>query len=201
MAGSDLNGATQEINAQFNTDIGGAGCLGGTPFYLGLDNNHGGGIDLVTVLLHEFSHGFGFQTFTNASTGAFNGGFPSVFDRFLFDDTSGQTWAQMSSDSQRQASALSVNKLTWNGPVVTTDVTSTLATPLLRVNSPPGIAGNYAVGTASFGAPLTSGGVTATMVQALDPADGAGPLTTDGCSALTNAGAVNGKIAFIEQTT
>ena len=45
--------------------------------YLGLDNNHGSGTDLVTVLLHEFSNGLGFQTFTSASTGVQNSGLSS----------------------------------------------------------------------------------------------------------------------------
>src|SRR5207244_7933236 len=118
LAGSDLNGGTQEINAQFNVNLGNTGCLDGSPFYLGLDNNHGNNTDLVTVLLHEFSHGFGFQTFTNASTGAQTVGFPAIYDRFLFDDTSGQAWAQMTSDSQRQASTINTNSLTCHGPVV-----------------------------------------------------------------------------------
>ena len=45
-------------------------CLTGAPFYLGLDNNHGTAVDLVTVLLHEFGHGLGFSTTTNGTTGA-----------------------------------------------------------------------------------------------------------------------------------
>ena len=39
------------------------------------------------------------------------------------------------------------------------------------------------------------------MVLALDPSDPAGPLTTDGCSPLTNAAAVNGNIALIDRGT
>src|SRR2546425_3829690 len=70
LAGSDLDSSDPEINAQFNVNLGNSGCLTGTHFYLGLDNNHGTDIDLVTVLLHEFGHGLGFQTFTNANTGA-----------------------------------------------------------------------------------------------------------------------------------
>ncbi len=39
------------------------------------------------------------------------------------------------------------------------------------------------------------------MVVALDPADGAGPSTTDACTALTNAAAVAGKIALVDRGT
>jgi hypothetical protein len=188
LAGVDLAG-TQEINARFNVNLGTPGCGEGFPFYLGLDNNHGNSTDLVAVLLHEFSHGLGFQTFTNASTGVQNSGFPSIYDRFLFDNNTGKSWAQ-STDAERQASAISIDKLAWNGPTVSQDLHSVLATPLLRVNSPAGIAGNYTVGTAVFGAPLSFPGVTANVVQA---------VPNDGCLGLTNGAAVSGKIALIDR--
>src|SRR6185295_15407096 len=47
------------IRARFNSNLGNVGCLTGTRFYLGFDNNHGANIDLVTVLEHEFAHGLG----------------------------------------------------------------------------------------------------------------------------------------------
>ena len=37
--------------------------------------------------------------------------------------------------------------------------------------------------------------------MALDPADAAGPSTTDGCSPLTNAAAVDGNIAVVDRGT
>lgn len=193
LTGVDLSTGNPEINARFNINLGKTGCGETFPFYLGLDNNHGAGTDLVAVLIHEFSHGLGFQTFTNSSTGALNTGFPSVYDRFLFDNTSGKTWAQVGmTDGERQASAVSVNKLAWNGPTVSTDLHSILATPSLRINSPAGIAGNYAVGTASFGAPLSFPGATANVTQS---------APADGCAALTNGAAISGKIAFVDRGT
>jgi len=189
LSGTDLNGATNEINANFNVNLGNAGCLDGTHFYLGLDNNHGNDVDLVAVLVHEFSHGLGYQTFTSSSTGAQASGMPSIFDRFLFDNNTGLHWKDLN-DSQRQASAISINKLAWDGPRVTTDLASVLATPVLRVNSPGGIAGNYTVGTAGFGAPLASSGVTANVVQG---------SPTDGCAPLSNGAAISGKIAIIDR--
>jgi len=200
LTGVDLQAGEQEINARFNINLGNTGCGEGFPFYLGLDNNHGNGTDLVTVLIHEFSHGLGFQTFTSSSTGVQNSGFPSIFDRFLFDNATGKTWVAMT-DAERQASAVNTSHLTWNGAAVTGQTSSVLATPRLTVNSPPPIAGNYVVGTASFGPSLSSPGITGAVVQALDPSDGAGSLTTDACSPLTNGAAISGKIALIDRGT
>jgi len=191
LAGSDLDTTTQEIRARFNINLGTPGCLDNSPFYLGLDNNHGSGVDLVTVLLHEFSHGLGFQTFTSTSTGQFSGSFPSIYDKFLMDDTAGKTWDAMTA-TERQTSATNNGNLSWSGPLVTGFVHNVLGTPRLKVNSPPAVAGNYTVGTADFGAPLNSGGVNGIVVQA---------LATDGCSALTNGSAVAGKIALIDRGT
>ena len=97
LAGVDLNAGTSEITARFNVNLGTPGCLENSPFYLGLDNNHGTGVDLVSVLMHEFGHGLGFQTFTNTSTGVQAGSqpHPSIYDFFLLDNTSGKTWNLM----------------------------------------------------------------------------------------------------------
>ncbi len=196
LRGNDLDPATPEIRTRFNINLGTPGCLDDSPFYLGLDRNHGTAISLVAVLLHEFSHGLGFQTFSNSSTGAQNSGFPSIYDRFLFDNTTSKTWVQMT-DAERQASAVNNGNLAWNGARVTADVQNILATPRVRVNQP--LMQTFIAGAAGFGSPVTSSGITAAVVQALDPADSEGPSTTDGCSPMTNAGAVAGKIALIDR--
>jgi len=72
-------------------------------------------------------------------------------------------------------------------------------TPLLAVTAPPAIAGNYQVGTASFGAPLSAQGLSGNVAAGVDPADSTGALTTDGCSALTNAADVSGRIALLDR--
>ncbi len=188
--GSDLD-SSQEINAQFNVNLGTPGCGETFPFYLGFDNNHGNGTDLVAVLLHEFGHGLGFQTFTSSSTGGQPSNIPSIFDRFLFDNSTGKTWAQMTA-GERQASAINTGHLTWNGNNVTSVTTSVLATPRLRVNSPAAIAGSYVVGTAGFGPSLSFPGQTAAVVQS---------QPNDGCAALTNGAVISGKIALIDRGT
>jgi hypothetical protein len=195
--GVDPDPATPEINANFNVNLGNPGCLTGTFFYLGLDNNHGSNIDLVTVLTHEFAHGLGFQTFTNASSGVLQSGFPSIYDRFLMDGSTGKSWLQMT-NAERATSALNTHKLAWDGPQVQTDVPSVLAVgiPVVKVNSPAGIAGNYDAGTASYGPLLTAGGITGNLLLAND---GTAPVT-DGCEAFP-AGFFTGQIAVIDRGT
>ena len=71
--------------------------------------------------------------------------------------------------------------------------------PVVQVNSPANIAGTYPAGRAVFGPDLTVAGLTGDVVQALDAANPTGPTTMDGCTALTNAAAVSGKIALIDR--
>lgn len=190
LAGVDLDPSTPEINARFNVNLGNSGCLTGFPFYLGLDNNHGDNTDLVSVAMHEFAHGFGFQTFTNTSTGSLNSGFPSIYDKFLFDNTTNKNWVDMTA-AERQASAINTGHLVWDGPRIKTDVPGVLGTPRVKVNSPPPNAANYAVmATAGFGPPLTPSG--ATGIAAL-----ASP--NEACTPITNGGVISGKIAVIDR--
>ncbi len=201
LAGGDLVDPGDDLRARFNSSIGVLpGCLTGRDWYYGLDNNHGNDIDLVVVLLHEFAHGLGFSQFASLTSGALFLGLPDVYNTYLRDATAGLFWPQMT-NAQRVASAINSRKVTWQGLHVTAGVPDTLdfGVPLLTVAAPPAIAGTYDVGAASFGPPLASPGVSGTVVQALDPADGAGPSTTDGCSALTNPGAVANNVAIIDR--
>ncbi len=197
-AGSDLNGSTAEINAQFNSSIGLTGCLDGRYWYYGLDHNEGAnGIDLLAVILHEMAHGLGFLTVTDGSTGNTTGGVPALWDRYLYDETTGLHWDQETA-AQRAASALSVTELTWDGKATTFMVPNTLAhRAQVQVSTPPSIAGDYAAAQASFGATITQAGVTAQVVLAVDNA----APTSDACSAFTNAGAMAGKIALVDRGT
>ena len=197
LSNTNRNAASAEINAQFNSSVGGSNCLAGQSWYYGLDNNHGtNGIDLLTVLLHELGHGLGFLTFTNVSTGAFSGtapnNFPSIWDDFLFDDTAAKSWSQMTTDQERANSAINTGNLVWIGPQVDADVPRAVlsGTPRLHVNSPASIGGNYQIFTADFGPGVTSGGTTGSVTQT---------IPNDGCAAITNS--VAGKIAFIDRGT
>ncbi|MEO8053839.1 MAG: PA domain-containing protein [Acidobacteriota bacterium] len=204
-SGTFLGTNPASINAQFNSELGKTGCLTGTFFYLGLDNNHGSNVNLLTVLLHEFGHGLGFTSAANSSgkfIGSGSNQYPGAFDRFLYDVTAGKTWDQMATDADRVISGTNTGKLAWNGPNPTLYAKAYAGRkPILSVAAPPASAGIYAVGTADFGAPVVSVSVTAPVVVALDAADAAGPLETDACGTITNGSALAGKIALVDRGT
>ena len=207
LAGADLapgpNGtANDDIVARFNANLGQPTCLAGSGFYYGLDANHGTQIDLVTVLLHEFGHGLGFANFVTEATGTQPLDLTDIFSVYTLDTSTGKHWSEMTSNAERAASAINSNKVVWDGINVTAAAPSVLqlGTPLLTVNSPAGL-GPYRIGTAAFGPVIAAPGTTGNVVLALDPADVAGPSTNDGCSAITNAAAVAGKIAMVDRGT
>jgi hypothetical protein len=189
-AGVELNPGQPDINAQFSSDFN---------FYLGVDNNHGAQPDLVAVLLHEFAHGLNFQTFVNAATGANNGGFTDIYARHILDGSTNLHWNEMT-QAQRQAAATRFGRIVWDGANVNGDVPNVLSfgSPEVRVLTPAGIAGAYQFGTAAFGPALSSPGVTASVLNAVDAVE-VGGTSTDGCSPFSNAAAMAGKIALIER--
>ena len=193
---ADLSAANPDINATFNLSID-AGCFGpGLVWYYGIDGNEGANIELLPVVIHEIGHGLGFQTFTSGTSGAYNSGFPSIYDRFLLDKISGLHWNQNSA-AQRVASAVSIDKLVWDGPAaVAMASTCLIGQPEVLVNSPGGIAGSlYTAQDATFGAALTTSGFTGNVVQLVDTT---APVN-DGCEAITNAAALAGNIALIDR--
>jgi hypothetical protein len=192
-----LNAA--QITANFNSNLGlNPNCLPGRTWYLGLDGQHGTNIDFIPVLLHEMGHGLGFQTFTNGQTGAQSGGLPSIWDRFLRDATSGKRWFEMT-NAERAASAISKDKLVWDGPAVTAAVPSVLKFGLASATfggpAAGALAGTVRVGEADFGPPLGTSPIAAQVMPVVEQTAGAG----EGCEPLNgaNTAAVSGRIAFI----
>ena len=183
----------RDISARFSSDFN---------FYLGLDNNHGAQNDLVTVVLHELGHGLNFLTFVDPTTGQNFLGQTDIFARHLVDDSSGLHWNQMT-DAERLASTTHFSHLFWDGANVTAGVPQVLVlgNPEVRVLAPAAIVGLYQFGTAAFGPRVGNPNVFAFIVAAQDAANAAGPTTTDGCTAFTNAAAVAGKIALVERGT
>ncbi len=164
LAGTSLGSTTTSIRARFNSELGKTGCLAGTFFYLGLDNDAGNDINLLTVVLHEFGHGLGFTSAAD-STGAFLGSgakiYPGIYDRFLLDETTGKTWDQMS-DGERLTSGTNTGRVVWTGPSATLFARATMRRKaVLNVAAPASVAGVYDVGTADFGADTSSVSVTA----------------------------------------
>lgn len=183
-----------DIAANFSSDFN---------FYLGLDNQHGPLNDLVAVVLHELGHGLGFLNLVNEATGANFAGQTDVYSQFTLDTTNNTVWANFATNAERAASALRVDKIVWNGANVTAAVPFTLlyGRPEININAPASIAGSARVGTGAFGPALSSPGITNTVVVGLDAAVAGSPSPTDGCSPLTNAAAVAGKIALIDRGT
>lgn len=200
LAGFDLSPTTYDIQSQFSTNF---------AFYYGLDGKTPAGlVNFLDVVMHEYAHGLGFSNFEDEASGRWlgatlaqpNGGFPDAYSQFTFDNTAGLFWTQMN-NVQRAASGVNY------GNVVFTGANATAGAKLLlddrkdfRVTSPAAIAGNYSFGpNTTFGPAISTANFTGEVVQALDAANGSGPTTTDGCTAITNN--VAGKIALIDRGT
>ena len=201
LAGADQSApADPHIVARFNSRLGlFADCMPGSGFYLGLDNQAGDRIDLITVLLHELAHGLGFQTFTDDQTGEQTNGMPSIWDHYLLDNVANKTWAAMT-NAERVASAIGGNALSWNGPNVTGAVPAALApVSVLAISGPAagGKAGNYDVGDASFGPPLGSTPVAGQLMPVVDQGNPLGLA----CTPLSGANqlAVRGNVALVDR--
>jgi hypothetical protein len=153
---------------------------------------------MVTVLLHEFGHGLGFSTVTNGTTGNYLAGFPGAYDHFLVDNSNNLFWTSMTA-AQRAASAINVRRLAWDGPNVNALVPTVLqpGTAQLLGLAPSTVAGTYLVGTATFGPPVTGGGLTGELMPVVDQANGTGLACTPLNAANTLA--VSGKIALIDR--
>lgn len=203
LAGEDVASPGEpHIIARFNSRLGlFPDCLPGNGFYLGLDRNFGDQVDLVTVLLHEFAHGLGFQTFTDDETGEEILGIPSIWDYYLLNNATRRTWVE-STPAERAQSAMTWRGLSWNGPRVTAAVPQVLD-PMSNLNISGAAAGtaggDYEVGDASFGPPLANPPVRGQLMPVVDQANGTG-LACDPLNAL-NALAVRGNIALVDRGT
>lgn len=194
-SGVDRNPGQKDITATFNSMLGTTGCLESSSWYYGFDENEPAGeINLVIVLLHEFSHGLGFLSLVDESTGTALSGVMDAYSRYLFDTSTGKPWYQMN-DTERAASAINTDNLVWDGPSVTGATSVVLCAPTVtEITAPAAIAGVYTSPQASFGAPCNttvSGPVT--LVN-----DGVS-TGSDACSAIGQD--LTGRIALIDRGT
>lgn len=191
LAGADLDPANEDIEAQFQSNVGTAGCLTTRSWYYGFDGNEGAnGIDLLAVLLHEFAHGLGFLTLTDETTGNYFNGMPTIFDRYLMDDVSGKHWIDMT-PGERVASAINTGHLVWDGPNVRDRAPIELG-DRAHVVASGATSGDFTSGQGVFYPPYGTGGVSGSVVLVND---GSG-TTTDGCQPIVNS--VAGKVALLD---
>ena len=118
-----------DITAQFNANIGTTGCLqSSNGWYYGFGTPAANYIGFTTVLLHEITHGLGFASLTNATTGAKASGIDDIYSNFLFSLADGANWTVAAglSNGQRSASAVSGTGLLWNGSNVNTQAVGLL---------------------------------------------------------------------------
>src|ERR1043166_1369366 len=115
LAGTDLDPANVDMDAQFNSNLGQPGCLSSVQWYYGLDGNAPGGtIDLLHVVLHEFAHGLGFLTTVDLASGAKLNGFNDAFMLFLEDHSTGKLYPDMTG-AERVAASINTGNLHWVG--------------------------------------------------------------------------------------
>ncbi len=133
LAGSDLNGETAEISANFNLALDDPGCLDGKGWCYDLSD--GGcaeaGVPLHIVVQHELIHGAGFATFINKSPSASAGDLgsfpdvpgigltPDIWSVSAYSLAAGKTWAD-ATRAERAASITAPNGLAWSGANVAT---------------------------------------------------------------------------------
>lgn len=186
-----------DIKTQFNARLGQPGCLDGSPFYLGLDGNNGTEVDFAATLLHELGHGLGFSVLgVNSSTGSRVYGYPSIWERFMYDNTFKKTWLDMST-AERRASAINPLQLAWTGPNAVAGAAMLAPLPVVKATSPAGAIPTVPYSPSAFGPAVPSTGKLGELTAIATQAGELGP----GCSPFNaaNAAAAKGKVPIINR--
>ena len=147
LAGTDLNGTQEEIDAMFNGGL--SDCsMNLQNWYYGFDGMAGDDIDLLSVVLHEFGHGLGFASTIDPTNGEAQSGLLDVFVANVYDNGTNTAWTDMT-DSQRFASLQNARHLVWTGQNVARQMPQVLAlgSPTLTATpSPSGFSGHVTEG-------------------------------------------------------
>jgi hypothetical protein len=198
LIGQDLqNGASIDIRSRFNSSYGGTNpngtpCAPGAGWYYGLDGNTPAGLtNFFNVVMHEIAHGLGFSGFGNVSTGAPLAGYRDIYSSFVFDNNAQKGWYELTNAGR--VAAVVGGGLVFRGPNVTAGVPLVLD-EMLTLRASGTVSGDFAFGTAAFGAPATPANFNGSLVLANDGS--AAP--TLGCVA-SPAGAYSGRIAVVDR--
>ena len=194
-----------DIFSQFNGRLGEPGCLTGMRWYFGLDGRTPAGqVNFLNVVMHELGHGLGVQGFLNKTSGALNGGLSDPYTYYAYDNVLNKGFESMTS-AERALAMRTPGRTVWRGANVNRNAALLLdegyRETVLQVTAPAAVARNYGFFTASFGPAATPANFSGQFVAALDEANTDGPLASDGCTAITNAADVAGKVALIERGT
>ena len=190
-ANRDFDAQHGDIQANFNGNYGTTGCAAGSGWYYGLDGKAPANLsDLPTVLLHEFSHGLGFLTFSQSGHNQNN--IPDIFEKYAYDNVVQKTWYEMT-DAERQDSSLRLDQVVWSGANVAARAPTLLQLgTAFGITEPVGNAADFSYTPAEYGPKPTLGfGGEVARVQAADAGD-----ATDACDAVTG---VSGKIALADR--
>ena len=117
LAGMDLDPIGSDLSVIFNSDVDGDQVLGPSRFYYGFDAAPPeGDVDFVTIALHEFAHGLGFQTYVDLDTGAKLFGHDDAY--LVHVEHHGAVPADLPSmtDAERLAAITAGPALHWTGP-------------------------------------------------------------------------------------
>lgn len=195
-----------DIKTQFNARLGQPDCLTGTGFYLGLDGKAGSQVNFAATLLHELGHGLGFSVLSvNTATGnrinaAYTAytpdGLPSIWERFMYDNTARKTWLEMTS-AERRASAINPLQLAWIGKNAVAGAAMLAPLPVVKSSSPAGVVPTATYNASPFGPVVPRTGPLGALARVATQAGELG----NACSPLdaANAAAVKGKVAIIDR--
>ncbi|WP_288380015.1 PA domain-containing protein [uncultured Massilia sp.] len=187
-----------DIKTQFNIRLGQPGCLDGSPFYLGLDGNEGDGVDFAATLLHELGHGLGFSVLgVDNASGTRVYGYPSIWERFMVDNSTGKTWLNMN-NAERKASAVNIEQLAWNGRNAINGAAVTLSSqPVVKSASPAGAVPTAPYSPSAFGPAVPRTGNLGQLATIATQAGEPGPACLPFNAA--NAAATKGKVPIIDR--
>jgi|GEM_PF-1960849 len=129
MGNADYGAGISDVTAQFNSNIGNIGCLqSSNGWYYGYDAPPANYIGFTTVLLHEVTHGLGFASLVDASSGVKPSGLDDIFSNNLYSKLNSANWSNAGglSNAQRAAAAISGDGLLWDATNVNTQAIGVL---------------------------------------------------------------------------